>query len=140
MQITRQAEYAIRTILELAKAEQNNKLISTKAISEQQRIPEVFLKKTIPLLSRAGLVSTKRGTEGGVCLAVPAAQITVADIIQAVEGRLTLNVCLNETCDCPNKPVCQVRLILQRTQTAMLAELSKKSIAALLAGQGESIQ
>jgi len=139
MQITRQTEYAIRTILELAEAEQGNKLISAKVISMQQGIPEVFLKKTIPLLSRAGLVSTQRGTEGGVRLAIPAAQITVADIIQAVEGRLALNVCLNETYDCPNKSVCQVRFILQRTQTAMLAELSKESIADLLAGQGESI-
>ncbi len=133
MQITRQTEYAIRTILELAKVEQG-KLVPTKVVSTNQRIPEVFLKKTVQLLAHAGLISTQRGTDGGIRLAVPTDKITVADIITAVEGRPALNVCLADTYDCPNRPVCQVHRILQRTQAAMLAELSRESIADLVIG------
>jgi Rrf2 family protein len=136
MQITRQTEYAIRTVLELAKAEPG-KLIPTKTISLHQEIPEVFLKKTIQLLAHAGLLATQRGTEGGVRLAVPADRITIADIVTAVEGRLAINMCLAETYECPNQPVCRVHRILQRTQAAMLAELSRESITSLVAGQEE---
>jgi len=135
MQITRQTEYAIRTILELARAKQD-RLIPTKLISLNQGIPEEFLKKTIPSLARAGLIFTQRGAEGGVRLAHPADKITLADIITAVEGDLALNICLAEAYDCPNQPACRVHSILRRTQAAMLAELSKESIADLINGFG----
>ncbi|MEW5920127.1 MAG: Rrf2 family transcriptional regulator [Bacillota bacterium] len=138
MQITRQTEYAIRTIIELAKAEKS-KLLSTKIISQHQGIPEVFLKKTIQLLAHAGLITTQRGTQGGVRLAVAADKITIADIVTAVEGRLAINMCLSESYECPNKPVCRVHRILWRAQATMLAELSRESIADLVAGQEESV-
>lgn len=131
MQITRQTEYAIRTILELAKAAKGE-LVPTKTISQHQEIPEVFLKKTIQLLAHAGLITTQRGTQGGVRLAVPAAEITIADIISAVEGRLAINVCLSEAYECPNKPFCRVHNILGRAQAALLAELSRESVADLI--------
>ncbi len=138
MQITRQTEYAIRTILELAKAERG-KLIATKSISANQGIPEVFLKKTILLLVRAGLVFTQRGADGGVRLAVPADRITIANIVSAVEGPLAINVCLTESYDCPNQPLCRVRPLLQRTQVAMLAELSRETVADLMTEETEPV-
>lgn len=131
MQITRQTEYAVRTLMELAKAEQG-KLVPTKTISLNQSIPEVFLKKTIQLLANAGLIVTQRGTQGGVRLAVPASEITIADVFTAVEGRLAINVCLSELYPCPNKPECRVSGVLQRAQDALVAELSRESIADLV--------
>lgn len=131
MQITRQSEYAIRTIIELANAAKGE-LVTTKTISQRQEIPEVFLKKTIQLLTNAGLITTQRGTQGGVRLAVPATEITIADIITAVEGKLAINVCLSTVYECPNKSVCRVREILGRAQDAMLAELSRENIADLV--------
>ncbi len=131
MQITRQTEYAIRTILELAKAPKGE-LVPTKIISQHQDIPELFLKKTIQLLANAGLIITQRGMQGGVRLAVPASEITVADIISAVEGSPAINVCLSGAYECPNKPFCRVHNILERAQAAMLAELSRESIADLI--------
>jgi len=136
MQITRQTEYAIRTILELAKAEPG-RLLTAKYISGQQRIPELFLKKTISLLAHAGLIATQRGAEGGIRLITPPGKISLADIVIAVEGRMALNVCLTEDYVCPNKPLCRVRQTLQRAQEAMLVELSKESVTDLLTGQAE---
>ncbi len=131
MQITRQTEYAVRTLIELTKAEEG-KLVPTKMISVNQAIPEVFLKKTIQLLANAGLIVTQRGTQGGVRLAVLPTKITIADVLTAVEGRLAINVCLAESYPCPNKSVCRVRNVLERAQSALIAELSRESIADLI--------
>ncbi len=133
MQITRQSEYAIKTILELALHYDKN--ISAKTISERQDIPEFFLKKTIQILARAGLVQTQRGSFGGVRLLKSPENISIADVIQAVEGNLALNVCLVNGNNCPNKSICQVRSILLRTQNAMIKELSRETFAELAAGQ-----
>lgn len=134
MQITRQTEYAVRTLLELAAAEPGT-FVAAKVISEKQDIPEVFLKKTIQLLARAGLVATQRGTQGGVRLAQPADRVTLADVLTAVEGPLALNPCLAEGYDCPNQASCPVRRIIARAQAAMVRELSRETLADMLRGQ-----
>lgn len=131
MQITRQSEYAIRTMLELAQAPAGE-LLSAKYISERQDIPEDFLKKTVKLLAMADLVITQRGNNGGVRLAKPADEITLADIVAAVEGPLILNQCLSPGYNCPNQPTCPVSRNLARAQQAMLTELRRESLADML--------
>lgn len=136
MQITRQTEYAIRTMLELVRAPQDE-FVSTRYISEQQDIPEDFLKKTLKLLVLAGLISTQRGVKGGIALARPAGEITLVDIIEAVEGNIALNVCLAPGCNCPNQPGCPVSRNLARAQQAMLNELRKESLEDMLRSSKE---
>lgn len=131
MQITRQSEYAIRTMLELAKAP-SGELLSAKYISEMQDIPEDFLKKTVKLLAMADLVVTQRGANGGVRLARSADQITLADVIIAVEGPIALNLCLTPGYNCPNQTTCPVTRNLARAQHAMLEELRRESLADML--------
>jgi Rrf2 family protein len=133
MQITRQTEYAIRTALELATVSAGE-FIQTRSISERHNIPEVFLKKTIQLLSRAGLVITQRGSQGGVRLAKPANEINLADILVAIEGPLALNVCLAENYQCPNRPTCRVNRIIVRAQAALVKELTRETLADIIAG------
>ncbi len=127
MQITRQSEYAIRTLLELAHIPFGETL-RTLEISERQNIPEVFLKKIIQLLARGGLVATQRGMQGGVRLKIAADKITVSDIIEAVEGPLAINTCLSEGSHCQNESFCQLRPILKRAQDAMKLELSRETL------------
>ncbi len=134
MQITRQTEYAVRTMVELASIPYGE-LLSTRMISKHQKIPEVFLKKTIQLLARAGLVQTRRGSHGGVRLIVPPDKITLADILTAVEGEVALNVCLRERDICPNQPVCKVRHILRRSQETLVRELSRESLLDIVTGK-----
>lgn len=131
MQITRQSEYAIKTLLELARIP-FGKTIRTGQISEEQNIPEVFLKKTIQLLARGGLVNTQRGAQGGVRLTVPADQITIIDVIEAVEGPLAINPCLAEGRHCQNEQSCQIRRILQKTQDAIRVELGRETVQDIL--------
>ena len=71
MQITRQADYAVRAVLYLARLGGNERA-ATSAVAEEQRIPPSFLAKIISQLSIAGLLHTSRGARGGVTLARPA--------------------------------------------------------------------
>lgn len=131
MQINRQTEYAIKTMLELAKNGEDV-ILSTRFISEQQDIPEDFLKKTIKLLVIADLVITQRGTNGGVKLAKPIKEISLADIIAAIEGPIALNICLSPDYNCPNKPNCSISRALEKAQVAMLKELENQTLADMI--------
>ncbi len=88
------------------------KVLSSKVISERQDIHEDFLKKTIQLLSLSSLVSTQRGTQGGVRLAKKADQITIADIVAAIEGRCGYKSLPVSGYFCPNQPKCPVSPVL----------------------------
>lgn len=131
MQLTRQTEYAIRILIELASLPQGE-VTQSRIISEKQDVPDKFLKKTVQVLVRAGLVESKRGMQGGVRLAVPANSITIADLVNIVEGQVAINPCLARGFYCKNSPDCRVRVILQRAQQAMVAELGKETIADLV--------
>ncbi len=136
MQITRQTEYAIRTLLELAKAP-FGQIMQNRTISERQDVPEVFLKKTIQLLARAGLVATRRGMQGGVRLSIPADQITFADAVRAIEGEVIINPCLSEGYFCKNKSACRAHTVWRRAQAALLAELEKETFADMIREEGD---
>jgi len=131
MQLTRQCEYALRTMLELA-SHPYGEILSSKVISERQDIPEDFLKKTIHLLALNGLVNTVRGTQGGVRLAKAAQDIKVSDVVEAIEGPIAINPCLVSGYVCPNQPKCRISPVLARAQQAFIAELNKDSLADLV--------
>lgn len=131
MQITRQSDYAIRTVLELSRVP-FGRLVNTRDISTKHDIPEDFLKKTIQLLAHAGLVTTQRGSQGGVRLNVPSDKITIFDVIVAVEGPIALNICLADDGLCPNIPNCQARRILKRAQVSLVEELKKETFADMI--------
>ncbi len=135
MQLTRQAEYAIKIILELSKLPQGE-FIQSRAIAERQELPGQFLNKTVQVLTRSGLVETRRGMQGGIRLAVKPEEITIADVLTAVEGKIALNPCLAEGYHCPNRPACRVHGILKRAQAAMLAELGQETFADLASDDG----
>jgi Rrf2 family protein len=106
MQITKQADYAVRAMAYLARLETNQRA-ATSDIAEAQKIPPSFLAKIISQLSIAGLIHTSRGAHGGVMLARPAARISMLDVVEAIDGPISLNDCVlsPDTCnqieDCP---------------------------------------
>jgi Rrf2 family protein len=87
MRISAKADYAVRAAVELA-ATDGTKPVKAQRIATAQGIPLNFLENILGELRHAGIVRSHRGAEGGFTLAKPAAQITVADIIRAVEGPL----------------------------------------------------
>ena len=86
MRITAKVDYAVRAMCELAG--QGGGPVRGERLAAAQGIPQSFLENILHELKRAGLVATQRGVDGGYRLAKPAREITVADIIRAVEGPL----------------------------------------------------
>src|SRR5579875_88504 len=87
MRISAKADYAVRAAVELAAAS-DDKPVKAERIATAQDIPLNFLENILGELRHAGIVRSHRGAEGGFRLARPADQLTVADIIRAVEGPL----------------------------------------------------
>ena len=86
MRVSAKVDYAVRAAVELA-GEQSGP-VKGERIAHAQEIPLKFLENILGELKHAGLVRSQRGTEGGYWLARPANEITVADVIRAVEGPL----------------------------------------------------
>ena len=88
MRISAKADYTVRAAAELAAAEGESAPMKGEELARRQSIPKNFLENILTELRRAGIVRTRRGAEGGYQLARPAAEITVADVLRAVEGPL----------------------------------------------------
>jgi Rrf2 family protein len=86
MRVSAKADYAVRAAAELAAAGEGP--IKGEALAQAQGIPLKFLENILGELKHAGLVRSQRGADGGYWLARPAAEITIADVIRAVEGPL----------------------------------------------------
>lgn len=129
MQITRQADYAIRAILYLSQMEPNERA-ATSQIAEEKHIPPSFLAKIISQLSIAGLIHTSRGARGGVTLARPADQISVMEVVEAIDGPIALNQCTFSSVDtCPFGDDCPVRDLWIDAQNELVKKLSGTSFA-----------
>ena len=87
MRISAKADYAVRATIELAVSPDGSPVKGTK-LAEAQDIPLQFLEHILLDLKHVGLIKTKRGARGGYWLAEPASEVTVADVIRAVEGPL----------------------------------------------------
>ncbi len=87
MRITAKADYAVRAAVELAASGEGGP-VKAEQISEAQGIPLNFLENILAELRRAGIVESRRGAAGGYLLARPAAEVSLADVIRAVEGPL----------------------------------------------------
>ncbi len=124
MKLTMQGEYAIRAMLELSREYSGGKLISAKELATRQDIPPVFLTKILSVLARAELIVNQRGSRGGIRLVKYPSEITIQDVVEAIEGPFKLNMCLGVTGACDRKPGCKVHWIWHRAQEAMLKELS----------------
>ncbi|MDX6586486.1 MAG: hypothetical protein QOI31_959 [Solirubrobacterales bacterium] len=87
MRVSAKAEYAVRAAIELAAAD-GDRPLKKHEIAESQKIPAKFLENILSELRNAGLIESQRGADGGYWLTRPASEITVADVMRAVEGPL----------------------------------------------------
>ncbi len=115
--LSRKGEYAIRLVLHLAA--NPGKVCTTAEIAKIQDIPSAFLKKIIQDLRPSGFVVSAKGQKGGILLNVSPENISVSDVIQAVEGPLFLNVCLVRKGACSRDEVCPVHEMWRTCQIAV---------------------
>lgn len=128
MQITRQADYALRAMLYLTQLEPNQRA-ATSQIAEEQHIPPSFLAKIISQLSIAGLIHTSRGARGGVSLARPPEEISILEVVEAIDGPLSLNECTQNPSACPFGETCPLHSLWCETQAELVDRLRSTSFA-----------
>lgn len=139
MQITRQADYAVRAVLYLSKLGSDQRA-ATSQIAQEQSIPPSFLAKIVSQLSVAGILQTSRGARGGVSLARTPEEISLLEVVEAIDGPILLNECVGDnggSCpfgdDCPMQPVwcdAQIELVNRLSATHFGTFIEKKPLAA----------
>jgi len=118
MQIPRKIEYALRAMIHLA--DNPDSVARGLEIAEREQIPKYFLEKVIRDLMRRGLVRARRGPGGGYQLARSPESISFKDIIEAVEGPIALNVCMDGSSNCQLKPACRMFRVWEEGQRVLL--------------------
>jgi Rrf2 family protein len=134
MQITRQADYALRAMTFLAGLEPSQRA-ATSQIAAEKSIPPSFLAKIISQLSIAGLIHTSRGARGGVSLAHSPAEVSVLEVVEAIDGPIALNDCTVNQDACPFGEDCVLRPIWCEAQAELVNRLRNTSFAQFTAPQ-----
>jgi Rrf2 family protein len=124
MQITRQADYAIRAMLYLSRQSESHRA-ATSQIADEQKIPPSFLAKIISQLSIAGLIHTSRGARGGVSLARTPAEISVLEVVEAIDGPISLNECTFSINSCTFSENCVMRELWCDAQAELVNRLRR---------------
>lgn len=128
MKLNQATDYAFRAIIFLAGLPEG-KVVEAQAISQKEVIPMRFLLKIMPSLIRAGIVRSQRGVRGGYALDRKPSEITLLDVVEAIEGSVHINRCLEDYDYCSKKgaPACQVHQTLEQIQEKLVGELRKHS-------------
>jgi len=115
MKLSTKGRYGLRALIDLALYSENE-TVSIASISARQNISESYLEQLIAKLRKAGLVTSVRGAGGGYKLAKPAADISVGDILRALEGNLDPVECpgLKEESTCDGSEFCVTKYVWQR--------------------------
>lgn len=129
MRITNTEDYALRTMLYLA-AQPAGRFFAIEAVARDQDIPAPFLRKLVKPLQRAGLLVSRRGVEGGIALARPAGTISFRDVLEALDGPIVLQRCVDEeVADCCGIAArCRMRGVWRRIQDQLLDSLGAVTV------------
>jgi Rrf2 family protein len=130
MQITRAADYAVRVMVYLAAFPQGTR-IRRSTLVEVSAVPEEFLSKILQRLVSARLMSSHRGSGGGFELAALPENISLLNVVEAVDGPVQVNVCVAGGPGCERQAFCAVHPVWDKAQKALLEILNGESIASL---------
>ncbi len=136
MQITRQADYAMRAVAYLANLGPNQRA-ATSQIAEEQQIPPSFLAKIVSQLSVAGLLQTSRGARGGVSLARSPEQISFLEVVEAIDGPILLNECVIDHSACSFGESCALRPVFCDAQSDLVNRLESTSFLTVVGTNGK---
>jgi Rrf2 family protein len=137
--INRRTDYSVRVLLSLAKRPFGTRL-ATQVIQDEMLVPRPFLQRIIADLSKADLIMTYPGANGGTQLARPAESINLRQVWEAIEGPLLISDCLKSRDECPLGRGCPVRsrwvrlqmMIAQEMEATRLDELAQEANALAL--------
>lgn len=132
MRLTSKSEYALLAVIEIALHE--DEAVSSRAIAEKRGIPLNFLEQILHELRKEGIITSMRGPKGGFTLSKPASEITVLNIVEAVDGPLVSTVCAGteeHEATCVKAAVCAAASVWGRATDALRTELGSTTIDSL---------
>lgn len=127
MQLSTKVRYAVRAMIELALNYERGSL-QLKEIARRQEISEKYLEQIMRQLRTHGYVNSKKGSYGGYFLARPPGEITVYDLVQAMEGPLALITCIDDPQLCSRANLCAAHDFWSRFNDKIARELSTTTL------------
>jgi Rrf2 family protein len=139
MLFSTKAEYGVRLMIELGR-QPGSTPISLNSVAEAERLPLSYLEHLVAKLRKAGLVTSTRGAHGGYRLAMPATEITMDAVVQALEGQIAPMECFHETPEgrvlCSHEGDgaggCATKLLWTRVQNGVTKALAGTTLAELV--------
>ncbi len=138
MRLTRAGEYAVRCALYLC-FEDMGTVVSKKKIAECMDIPSQFLGKIAQQLARAGIIEIVQGSKGGYRLLIPAKDLTMLDVVEAVIGEIYLNDCVVRPESCDRIPACSIHRIWETARDQLRETLRQADFKSILADKNCTI-
>lgn len=132
MDITRKTDYALRMLSMLV--EREGSLLSVRIAAEQNLIPYSFARSIQHSLVQAGIVESLRGVHGGMRLKVDPSEVTLRDVVEAVQGPFVMNDCCAEDADCPRMSFCRFHPVWYGVQSLVGDYLGSVTLADVVSG------
>jgi FeS assembly SUF system regulator len=133
LRLSKKADYALIAMKHLAQKSSGGPSTSAREIAELYGIPIELMAKVLQRLVRTGLLVSTQGTRGGYTLGRPSASISVADVIQAIDGPLTVTACSTDKIDCEQYSKCSIRDSLWQIRERIAVALGTVSLAEMAA-------
>jgi len=130
--LTRAADYAVRVMVHLAALPLGTRVQRT-TLAESTEVPESFMSKVLQGLVRARMISSKPGHHGGFELAAVPQEVTLLDVVEAIDGPLAVNICVGTTHGCDRHEGCPALHVWVEAQEAFSGVLRSATIASLAA-------
>jgi len=127
IRITRQTDYGIVLLTHMAGRLERQ--YNAPELAGEVHLPLPTVSKILKLLTREGILASHRGIKGGYSLAREPEEISMAEIVAALEGPVAITECIDESSGCTYEPICRVRSNWQRINTALQSALAGISLA-----------
>ena len=128
--ITRNTDYAIRALCYIA--EQKQEIISADRLVKSLEIPRPFLRKILQTLTKAGLLNSSKGKDGGFSLAVSPEEITLIEVMKIFQGPIRLSEHKFKKSDCPHIKDCLLKKKIDEIEKEVIAKLKAITISSIL--------
>ena len=132
LRLSKKADYALLAMRHLA-ARADREAVSAREVAETYGIPPELLAKVLQKLVRTNILESHHGIRGGYALAKPAKNITVADVIQAIDGPLSVTACSETDHSCDQYSKCNIRDPLWKIKDRIVSALAATTVAELAA-------
>jgi Rrf2 family protein len=130
MQIPRRVDYGLRAVIYLS-VQDPERCCSISEIAKQQGVPKKFLEKIIQDLIRGGLIKSRRGACGGYTLARAPEAISFYEVIEALEGPIAVNACMDSHMSCEQLPRCSMINVWSEVQRKVTEVFANTTIGDL---------